>query len=699
MSAALPTISITLEASIRTYEKTGDLEFRYKPFLNLVDDQGLSDFSVSNEDLKLDLNRNIDIEIQPSYDGSVNLILNDGVSRPRLVNSRFTVKEDSKFEVVDRSGSLDTNTYKKDNLYIDSSLVKIVQEIPYVDFLGISAGGKLPIGNYTFYFKLSDSDGNETDIIAESGKVVCHIGAINDPKSIRGGQQNENSQKIVKFKLNNIDLAYKDIVIYYSKSTGDALNESTEVYKILDNFKIKGSSTEIQITGYERFEKVDDSEILATYNEIESAETISQAQGMLFLGNLENNYDVFTELSDLSLRITPSITMTEDIGNLNQYYEETSRQQEGYEYYNAKNIYYKLGYWDNEIYRFGIVYILNDYSLSPVFNIRGVQNLSQTTSFNNLQMLNLDKTPNYIKVTDEYFIEGKPLENAKGVFRIDSSVTQFNNISPISPIGLNFKIPQEVIDGGVVTEDVNGIPTNVEYRQGLSKLTKGFFIVRQPRLPDVISQGLSIVKSDFGNLPLIPLNSAGAIGFYTQSFLAKDLSKNNILTNGSLIAVNDSLVSKSILLCPEANLRKNIFATLFNSSLYSVNYAKFQPTSTSFKVAKGSRYHLLNDLKKNTSTIEPLKTNLTLVEAGTELISSGEVKFSAQAGNELQAWKTSNINKKGIDDLTDDTPSLELTKEMLIRGQYNTYVGLDGEVNYPCRYFNIYKDDYNFKDN
>jgi hypothetical protein len=29
--------------------------------------------------------------IQPSYDGSVNVILNDGLNQPRMINSRFSV--------------------------------------------------------------------------------------------------------------------------------------------------------------------------------------------------------------------------------------------------------------------------------------------------------------------------------------------------------------------------------------------------------------------------------------------------------------------------------------------------------------------------------------------------------------------------------------------------------------------------------
>ena len=40
-------------------------------------------------------------------------------------------------------------------------------------------------------------------------------------------------------------------------------------------------------------------------------------------------------------------------------------------------IYNKTGNWGKEIYRFGIVYILLNVELSPVFNIRGGYNIKE----------------------------------------------------------------------------------------------------------------------------------------------------------------------------------------------------------------------------------------------------------------------------------------------------------------------------------
>jgi hypothetical protein len=43
----------------------------------------------------------------------------------------------------------------------------------------------MPVGNYHFYFKLMDADGNTTDFIAESGLVSVFIG--DTPQSIKSG--------------------------------------------------------------------------------------------------------------------------------------------------------------------------------------------------------------------------------------------------------------------------------------------------------------------------------------------------------------------------------------------------------------------------------------------------------------------------------------------------------------------------------
>lgn len=87
----------TITLKTKKYESEGDLAWQYNPLHNIIDTahshSALKDFDVPTTDLNLDMQHPVEVEIQPSYDGSVNLILNDDHDVPRIVNSAFSVKE------------------------------------------------------------------------------------------------------------------------------------------------------------------------------------------------------------------------------------------------------------------------------------------------------------------------------------------------------------------------------------------------------------------------------------------------------------------------------------------------------------------------------------------------------------------------------------------------------------------------------
>jgi len=88
------------------------------------------------------------------------------------------------------------------------------------------------------------------------------------------------------------------------------------------------------------------------------------------------------------------------------------------EYYNPQNIYYNLGYWPDEIYRLGVVYIMNDDSLTPVFNLRGCyfSKLGESNIKDPYkELMNGDKM-NYLD-KDEFIFNGQYLDNTMGVFK------------------------------------------------------------------------------------------------------------------------------------------------------------------------------------------------------------------------------------------------------------------------------------------
>ena len=110
------------------------------------------------DELSVSLEHPVSILPQHSYDGSVNLILNDGLNVPRMINSRFSATGRNTYEIVDRKGNNDTNIYDQgDQFDIDTSLLKKTRTLPELTYNGTFAGGRMPIGNYHFYFKKSRS--------------------------------------------------------------------------------------------------------------------------------------------------------------------------------------------------------------------------------------------------------------------------------------------------------------------------------------------------------------------------------------------------------------------------------------------------------------------------------------------------------------------------------------------------------------
>ena len=223
------------------------------------------------DELSFNLQHPVEILPQYSYDGSVNLILNDGLNIPRLINSRFTVTGKNTYKIIDRKGDNDTNIYDQGEQFdVDTSLFKNVNKIPKLEYLG-TVNGNMKIGNYHFYFKYSDADGNESDWVAESGLVSLFIGG--SPSSIDTGIRDENSIKSVKFKLSNIDIGYSYVKVYYTRYSADINSNFIISAKRIDkNFIINNSGTcLILINGDENETEVTLEEINSSYDVIQNA--------------------------------------------------------------------------------------------------------------------------------------------------------------------------------------------------------------------------------------------------------------------------------------------------------------------------------------------------------------------------------------------------------------------------------------------
>lgn len=696
-------LNIKINGEIKGVSDKGNLKFFYGPLLNLkksfytyltapnYEEPDLGALTLKAKKSNINPDDSVDILIEESYDGSANLIINDKINPPKLINSRFYLTGEGKYNVGDRKGNVDTNIYTEDNFKIESNLTKAVQQITTVEFHGVFNGGSMPIGNYTFYFKLADSDGNESDFIAESGKVVCYIGGVNQPKYIRGGQVNENSNKLIKFTLKNLDLAYHFITVYYTRTTGKDSEEVTFARKIDTPFKITGANTDITITGYETHEDIGISDINTSYAAFDSAKSLENCQNITFAGNITNNYDVLRMLERYSLFVTPYIEYNDNgIGNLDSTYNESYDTINGYEYYNAKNIHDNLGYWEEEIYRIGIVYILNDYTLSPVFNIRGVKTLKIGENIP-LEPIVLE-TSDPSKLADEDGNISNPstpnTQNVKGIFKIKSGGGMFSKTN-IKPLGIGVKFPLELFGG------LNPI----------TQYTRGYFIVRQRRIPTILAQGIGIATTKNGYLPTVQASIQNKNSYIINSFLynhsGTTLPKPRLGCN--LLTLSSSYVKSNAMLCPEASLRTNIYNNYFNSSEYVLEETDYQLERRYFTKVNNSDSHFeLKGLEKTKdSSLSKGSANVLLVEPEVELIGNGVERFSSKAGDGITAYKNIDVVYGDYSDPKTKIPNIEAFNKSIskVRGVFNTYLGIDNTAIKQNTYYNIFEKGYDFNRN
>lgn len=643
------------------------------------DKNQLIDFDT--DELSFDINHPIDILPQWSYDGSVNLIINDGKNIPRLINSRFSPLGKGKYQIVDRKGNNDTNIYDQGAQFdSDTSLYKTYVGIPKIEFINVYQSGNLPVGNYHFYFRYVDADGNETDFVGESGMVSIFKGT--QFGSITSGFRDENSYKSVKFLISDIDPAYQYINVYYTRSSSD-INENAVVqaYKIDQKFLVNNSLIcQVFITGNEQKTEITVDEINPQYQIAQNVQTQESCQNRLFFGNVQNQNIDYTELSDLSLRFTARANTEQSYDPGTHDYNTASRNT----YIDPLFIYNFTGYQNHEIYRFGIVYILNNGTLSPVFNIRGMyfnENDAEYTDFPILQKNGDKQSRLYISSNEDTGIIYKngtdasteateSLENIYGVLRIETG------------------LKQEI-------SNVIGIQIDIQYRDALFQELrkhniKGYFFVRQKRIPLRLCQAFTIGIDGESNTPLLYTDSNTVVNsksktedlkdFYiAERFLSDDKRIVHNLED-RLYCVPKTNVYKYGAICPEYDINSPYYNTLFCGDEYIVEQAS---ASTPLQQDETETRHFYVEGVKEIEKPTTFTTRIVGVEDNVKLVEVGNKMFSARAGEAEEAFRYEYINSE-----IKSTDSSNL-----IRGSFGPYIAFDG-YKYPGTLVNIYIKDY-----
>lgn len=678
--------------------------------------------------LNFDLTHPVDITCQQSYDGSINLIINDNKNIPRLINTRFSPLQNNTYEIVDREGNNDTNLYDEDQFDTDTSLYKRVNKLPKVKLLDISNSGNLKVGNYVFYFTYADADDNETDFIAESGLVSCFIGMNKMPSSINGGYKDQNSQKAVTLQLTNIDRQYDYIRVYYSRASSDVdENIYKSAHKIVQKYPIVSNKATIYITGNEDADDIPLTDLNIKYFLADSVKTQAECQNRLFFGNMSSPTPNHKELKDLSLRILPyyhAYNASEVIGTLSSEYKDNSNISTKYKYYNALNIYNSVGYWPEEIYRFGVVYIMKDGSLSPVYNTMGMYILNNSP-INEPALYEDDKNGisvrKYLKIDEEDYTVNNDIKlNAKGVCRFNNTWFNGNNEQLIS---INFSISEAL-------------------RKELAKYATGFFFVRQKRIPTILAQGWTLAMEEEASVPLIPLPDkqhsgkvrhsverfltdkrlithdyaqrlypqeyttkkvkiselsnftkvSGLVGIATASPIALFACALGCLFGRSSSKVDITVVnteicqvssSKYAIICPEYELNQAYFNQLFTGSTFPLKVIGHSTNNCIQSIKSNNRLYGINTIIPTDKGTYIDSQIAAIPDAAPVVIIEGQ-KFRAYLGEAEDATKFRYIGFE----------QRETEAHNLVRGLFGTYLGAVGKMD-SGQLVNIYIPDYN----
>lgn len=248
-------------------------------------------------------------------------------------------------------------------------LFKIYEQIPNFDSVEIIENGALQPGSYNAAIQYLDDDLNPTEWITSCEPIkIYNDSTSKDYLDIRGsttildGITNfGTTNKSIKFSFSNFDSSYPFYrVAIIEGNTGNglvsAVNFSAPISTNIRSFTYSGISSIVTVGTEE--------EIIAFNNIIAEAEFVEQIENRLILGKTKGQQINFCNLQKYASSIQANLDFKEInlniIGDSNPKTESVN--------FNG------TGYMPGEIYSFGIVYIFEDSSLSPVYHIPGRAN-------------------------------------------------------------------------------------------------------------------------------------------------------------------------------------------------------------------------------------------------------------------------------------------------------------------------------------
>lgn len=421
----------------------------YRPFNNLIGGptvSGVADsFRLDSSALGLSGELIIQkIVVQPDYDRTVNILFTVKGFKPRIVNSGFSaIRSQSSLSLayVTRPEGANSNEYSLSTIDDETSTILYSTKILGIDFNTISSGGKLKSGNYVYVFHYMTEGFNTTNVVGQSS--ICQVAFGEIENNRKGGDETQETDKRVILNLTNIDTEFRYLKAYCLYSSGQ--EAPTQQYlEFTQPIQITGETMTFAHSGYEELAEVSADTVNVDYTTIEGADSSVQVGGFYFLAGIKQRAYSFEEFKTEAAKISPVF----------KNFSLPATALPGYA--DPSNVYKYMGEFGGETVPYGIVYIMNDGSLSPVFPTKGVNIVSSAGP----------------TVTHNYEPAPAAGQWYKGLVTFPSS---------------NHYIPY---DGGVKVKSLEFNVSSVP--QSIKDQSVGFFFVRGERKSNLITQGILI---------------------------------------------------------------------------------------------------------------------------------------------------------------------------------------------------------------
>ena len=400
----------------------------------------------------------IDIRGKKVFDDSINLYMADGVNPLRVINTGF-----------DQDGRQTNKLYYTGDFRHIVNVIRGADKQVNIEFKRLVEGGRWKSGNTFLYVRYSTEDFNKTNFLGESLPITvsnypAKAGVTGSPGT---HAIDDLSSKAIEIELSDIDTNYKFLEIavirYFSEDNGILLSEA----KLINHrYSITGEKMTLRLNGYEQLIDIGFEEIIKPNNQEDVCDTIEILENRLWGANWKRNkvHDPVLATNALKFRPVPKVE-SHEVPYSSPFF-----------YSNPDNL-NKVGYFRGESYAFQVIYVYDDGSESLGYPTSGI---------------------------DLFDVAGPW---SKSSYDVVGALTNYNGI---------VRFPRFAHSPAfhILTDSVTGAKTirlnvmKVEFQKfgelNLPANVKGFYFTRAERIPNLVTQGISmngccstLLKSDF----------------------------------------------------------------------------------------------------------------------------------------------------------------------------------------------------------